>query len=258
MRWTWQNLFFTNQLLNLLVMATPKSLVILIVCLFTFSFSNRAQDTVKVQRKNIPDITISYSIEVKSNESNKGIGETYNGGVKTLFISDKKARVRLASLMRMQSVFVLPGGDTHGTAVIVKESGKNKYKTYLSGREWKFYNSKYDSAICLFTDDSTTILGYPCRRAIIQLPDNRTVRLYYTDSIRNDFFRFAEPSFHCIPGVVLQYEYTHRKGTISYTATNISTAVIAKDVFKVPVKGYKVKKFSTTAAAGADEAVQVE
>ncbi len=85
-------------------------------------------------------LTVSYSVELKSNRSNTGIGETYNGGVKTIFISGDKARVRLVSLMRIESIFILPGNNTNH-AVIAKESGKNKYKYYLTPGEWETIQS---------------------------------------------------------------------------------------------------------------------
>jgi GLPGLI family protein len=227
-----------------------------VVIFFLLLFPNHAvaQDSLLITKKESTtnkNLTISYSIELTSNEKDKGIGETYNGGIKTVFISHDKARVRLASLMRIQSVFILPQTNEAGmAAVIVKESGKNKYKSYLSQQDWTKYNEKYDSSTCTLTSDSVTILDYPCRKAIISLTDGRTITAYYTDSIRNSVLAIAEPAFKCVPGVVLKYEYAYKKGTIIYTAAGISTADLSEDVFRIPVKGYAVRKFSFAKSAG--------
>lgn len=190
------------------------------------------------------DITVSYSAELKSNKSNTGIGETYNGGIKTVFVSGDKVRVRLVSLMRIQSIFLFPRNSANKTAAVTKESGKSKYKYYLSEEEWKDYNSKYDSITCQLTYDSAVILNYPCRKAIISLKDGRSIGVYYTDSIKRKNFGQAEPLFSCIPGLVLQYEYRYKKGKIIYTATSVKEEKINPFVFRVPTKGVSTRKFS--------------
>lgn len=219
---------------------------LLVFCFFLLS-RVAAQDSTSLHQHDSVlnrNLTISYAVELISDEKNKGLGETYNGGLKTVFISGKNARVRLVSLMRIQSIYLLPHADTRGEAVIVKESGKNKYRTFLSGKDWKSYNSKYDSATCMLTTDSVTILGYPCRKALVNLQDKRVITVYYTDSLYNPVFSTVDPAFKCIPGVVLKYEYSYKKGTISYTATSISTDRVTPDVFKIPSQGYAIRKFS--------------
>jgi len=190
------------------------------------------------------DLTVSYAVKMHSSKSNTGIGETYDGGIKTIFISGTRARIRLVSLMRMQSIFVLKPAEAMPAAVVTKESGKKKYKYYLTKDEWKKYNRKYDSVTCELTNDSTVILNYPCRKAIIHLKDGRNINVFYTDSIRSNVLSIAEPAFYCIPGLVLQYEYEHKKGSVIYTATSISEADIDKGVFRVPVKGFVLRRFS--------------
>jgi GLPGLI family protein len=237
-------------------MQSRFSILFFFVLLLKFSI---AQDSLQVKHdslqqakplNNLPrkeingDITVSYSAELKSNKSNTGIGETYNGGIKTVFVSGDKVRVRLISLMRTQSIFLFPPDKIKRTAAVTKESGKNKYKYYLSEDEWKQYNSKYDSITCQLTYDSAVILNYPCRKAIISLKDGRSIGVYYTDSIKRKNFAQAEPVFSCIPGLVLQYEYRYKKGKIIYTATSISEEKIDPLVFRIPVKGVATRKFS--------------
>lgn len=202
------------------------------------------QHTQPVKNELKKDITVSYSVELKSNKNNTGIGEAYNGGIKTVFISGDKARVRLVSLMRIQSVFLFPKNSANKIAVVAKESGKDKYKYFLSENEWKQYNGKYDSITCQFTYDSAVILNYPCRKAIITLKDGRSIGVFYTDSIKRKNFSQAEPLFSCVPGLVLQYEYRYKKGTIIYTATSINSEKIDPLVFRIPTKGVSTRKFS--------------
>lgn len=259
-------LYFTD-LIFLSEFMQPR-FIILLGTFFLYHFS-MAQDSLQVKQdsahskspvNNGPqkDITVSYSVELKSNRNNTGIGETYNGGIKTVFVSGDKVRIRLVSLMRTQSIFLLPKDKARKVAAITKESGKNKYKYYLSEQEWKLYNSKYDSISCQFTYDSTVILNYPCRKAIISLKDGRSIGVYYTDSIRRKGFAYGEPLFSCIPGLVLQYEYRYKKGKIIYTATSISQEKIDPLVFRVPTKGVSTRKFSMKPVSEKDTELPAE
>lgn len=187
-------------------------------------------------------ISIVYEISVTKNKHAGGLEETYNGGTKSLFINRNKARIRLVSLMRIQSIFFDHEKETIKKVTVIKESGKKKYLFRLSPAEWKLYNKKYDSLVCdtSFTD-SLVIAGYRCRKAVLTLEDNRSVTVYYTDSIRFNYF--AEPLFRYLPGTALQYEFHTKKGFVQFKAATVSDQNIAGDIFKIPSKGAQVRKF---------------
>lgn len=225
-----RNLFIAMPLCRRLLFFLPA---------FLFKFS-AAQNNSPVTS----DLTVSYSIELKSGKKNAGIAETYNGALKTLFLSGDSARIRLVSLMRTQSIFVFPENKERQTAAVVKESGKDKYKFYLTAGEWKRYNEKYDGAVCMRTNDTAYILNYLCRKAIISLKDGRTIEAYYTETIKRKGQGQVEPLFACVPGLVLKYAYTSKKGKVIYTATSIAREKIDPEVFHVPSNGVIVKKIS--------------
>lgn len=189
------------------------------------------------------DLTVSYAITLKSKKSNTGIGETYNGGVKTVFISKDQIRLRLVSLMRMESIFIQQKDNLSKKVTIVKESGKEKYKYILTSEQWKGYNQKYEGLTCHLSDDSTKLLNYSCKKAVIALKSGETITAFYTPSFQPTGLLAAEPAFSCIPGLVLKYEYKYKKGTIIYTATTISQGPIDKSVFSVPDKDVTEKKY---------------
>lgn len=193
------------------------------------------------------DLTVTYTIELtKARKKSIGIGETYNGGTKTIFVSNGLVRLRLVSLMRMQSIFILPPGNTERMAAIVKESGKNKNKVYLSAAQWKQYNAKYEQAICRLLDDTAVISGYPCHKAIITLSDGRSITAFYTKQVQRAELAEVEPVFSCIPGLVLKYTYEYKKGKITYTATAISRKQIDQEILKVPAKGYPEQPYHSS------------
>ncbi|MBN9386098.1 MAG: hypothetical protein J0H74_35400 [Chitinophagaceae bacterium] len=182
------------------------------------------------------DLTVSWSIAVTSKKGgDMGLAETYNGGVETLFTAGGQARIRLVSLMRIQSIFMSTGDDEAKRFTIVKESGKDKYVSRLTEDEWKTYNKKYDGSVCKLTEDTSEVLNFKCKKAIVSLKNGKIITAWYTTAIQAPAFSFLEPAFSGVPGLVLKYEYTYKKKTIAYTATSISHAPIEKNVFKAPV-----------------------
>lgn len=231
------------------------SFIILFLCCASFI---KAPDTTYIVQvpadRTEADLTVTYTIELmKAKNKSIGIGEAYNGGTKTIFVSNGLARLRLVSLMRMQSIFLLPSGNPERVAAIVKESGKNKHKVYLSATQWKQYNAKYDQATCRLTDDTASVSGYRCKKAVLSLADGRSITAFYTQDIQRAELAAAEPVFACIPGLVLKYTYEYKKGKITYTATAISRKPIDQNILKVPSKGYTVQEYQSGAMEEKDK-----
>jgi GLPGLI family protein len=189
------------------------------------------------------NLTIVYDITINKTKKASGIEETYNGGTKAVFISNKKARVRLVSMMRVQSTFFEYDSTTLKQAVLLKESGTSKYRSNLSAADWKDYNSKYEGAACEIKGDSIDIAGYKCRKAVINLSSGDSIEVYYTDSIKA-INSFIEPAFSCIPGVVLQYAVQSEEGTVTFKASQVSNELIEKNIFVIPRTGVQARKYA--------------
>lgn len=179
------------------------------------------------------DLTISYLIEVVSKKAKDDLGESYNGAVKTVFVSDRKIRLRLVSLMRIQSVIISVDEAEDSLITFIRESGKNKSIKHFSTEHWNLLHKKYEGSEVAFLPDRLTILGYECKTARIQMPDKTFLNVYYTDQIKHSLFQHAEPMFRNIPGVVLKYEYVEKRVKLSYTATLLSRDKIDPEVFEV-------------------------
>jgi hypothetical protein len=173
-------------------------------------------------------VTISYSLLLLPRKTSAGIGDTYNGGIQTLFQGEGQARLRLASLIRIQSI--LMSGNT-GTFTILTESTRPKKTTRLNAGQWTRFNEKYDHKIIDYYNDTVSILSYPCKKAVIRLHDGRQLTAWYTPAIQSWAQSLLEPAFAGIPGLVLRYEYTYRRKTIQYTATTVSRRPIDPAVF---------------------------
>ncbi|MBP6686338.1 MAG: hypothetical protein KA160_00665 [Lacibacter sp.] len=178
------------------------------------------------------DITMSYTLSIQSEKKN-GIAESYNGAIKTIYVSNGQARNRLVSLMRVQSVFYALNNKKE-TITIVKESGKDKTKTILNSAQWGQYNRKYNNATVELKEDSLIVFGYNCKRAIVKLSDGKEIDVYYAPGPSSHIFGLLEPAFSGIPGLVMRYEYTNDHAVFTYTVTEVSRNIINPKVFKLP------------------------
>ena len=182
-------------------------------------------------RRASDNLTVSYTLTIVSKKANTGIGEAYNGGIETLFDDGSRGRLRLASLMRIQSVFL---SEDHKEITVLKESARHRTKTTLTADQWSRYNDKYAGANCSITADTARILGYTCKKALLTLKDGRRLTAWYTPQIQAAGQPLLQPAFNSLPGLVLRYEYTCRHKTLRYSAAALSHNPIDGSVFQVP------------------------
>jgi len=219
---------------------TSVLILIQLISFFTVNAQNAMVSPDSIIEK---PLTIVYDIQVKRDSKKAGIEETYNGGIKTLFIQGENARIRLVSLMRIQSIFFFKPDQKNNTVSIIKESGDKKYRYDLNDSLWNLYNVKYKNDSCIFSNDSLEILHYNCKKATILLQDGKKIIAYYTSMLK-PLSKKIEPAFSGVPGVVLQYEYDYGKGSITYIASKVSNDPIASDIFIRPSKNIRLQKFT--------------
>lgn len=222
------------------------SLILSFSSIIPFTIARAQSEDSIAASKNLPynkTLTIVYDLKIEGIKKT-GIEEVYNGGNKTIFINNEKIRVRLVSLMRIESIFFNLTADTANNHVtIVKESGKDRYKNKLLWSEWKLYNSKYAGVHCQLDKDTRTILDYPCKKATLKLLDGKEIIVYYTTQFYNPLLIEADPLFALVPGLVLQYQYKRKGKSITYTASQLSENKISKNLFFIPGKDYPIKSF---------------
>lgn len=221
-----------------------KILAILISILILVSVGNTQGKKTGSKKIDKPDdfLTISYTIQLNS-LTKSSVAELYNGGVQTFFSNGKKLRLRLVTLARIQSLFVTPGKNKLPPVVtFIKESG-DKYKFMLNQKEWAGYMKIYDSLNIKLLEDTITVLGYLCKKAVLTTLQGQAITAYYTKQINNIGFKIAYPIFKQLPGTVLKYSVEDKNFSLSFNATEVTLKPIDKSVFFIPVTGYTVKKY---------------
>ncbi len=190
------------------------------------------------QTRVVAECTVNYSICV--NDAEKVDNEMIallKSSSKVVYIKGNDSRVDLISPTFLQTLLY---NKVNGSAVILREMGANKFITKLDNKTWIQQNSKYNNLTITYTNDSKKIIGYDCKKAILQLQNGNTFSVYYAPSIVPSVKEF-EFQFKDIPGFVLEYETKESNSqTITYTATKINFNPVQASKFDVPTNGYRI------------------
>jgi GLPGLI family protein len=186
----------------------------------------------------VADCTISYAIGTDEGNTDKDVTESLKASTKTVYIKGNDSRTDLVSPSFTQTLLY---NKTSGNAVILREFGNNKFMTKLDNTKWAAENKKYEGmTVSLSPTETKTILGYECRKAVIQVKEGSTFTLYYATAIVPSVKEF-EYQFKDVPGFVLEYEAQEGEGKkIKYTATKINLAPVPASRFDVPTSGYRL------------------
>ncbi|MES2648656.1 MAG: hypothetical protein V4717_17400 [Bacteroidota bacterium] len=189
-----------------------------------------------ISQKIISDGTVIYNVSVVNGKDQPGISEAFDGATLTVAIKGARVRSDLNSKVRLQSIFY---NAQSGTAVILKESGTEKYMINLSAPQWEQYNRKYAGVKFNYVNDSKVIAGYNCKKATGTLKDGSAVTVYYAVDLKPVYQEY-EYVFKDLPGLPLEYEITTGTITVKYLATSLLTTPVSASRFDLPKSGYKL------------------
>jgi len=90
------------------------------------------------------------------------------------------------------------------------------------------------------TNESKTILGYPCKKAVATTKGGKRFTIYYTTGLAPTASENPY-QFKNIPGIVLEYESETSEGkSITFKATNIDFSPVPAAKFEIPQSGYRI------------------
>ncbi|MEO0065383.1 MAG: hypothetical protein RI983_709 [Bacteroidota bacterium] len=190
------------------------------------------------QTRVVAECTVTYAINVNNEDAfDKDALALLKQSVKTVYIKGNHSRSDLISPSFSQSFIY---DKASGDAAILREIGANKFLTKMNAAQWAKQNDKFSDLTIQYTEDRKVILGYDCKKAIIQLKDGSTFSVFYAANIVPSVKEF-EYQFKEIPGFVLEYEardgYTQK---IIYTATKINLNPVPGGRFDIPTTGYRL------------------
>lgn len=180
--------------------------------------------------KLVAECTITYSVTLEGDKKNENT-------VKKLFIKGRKTRSEISNSSFYQATIF---DNKTGNAVVLKHVGGDKYISSFTADQWKEKNGKWMDVKVTLTDETATIAGYNCRKAIITTKTNENFIVYYTiallASATENPYEFKD-----IPGLILQYSSKTENGNeIVFKATDINFSPVTASKFEIPSTGYRI------------------
>jgi len=202
-------------------------LLVLLLSAAVFSFG----------QKTISEGTMVYEIVIQS--GSQAQKSDLDGGTATVYIKGGQSRSDMVSILGKESTIY---ESKTGSAVILKEYSGQKLMITLTKENWEAKNKAYSDIKFDLTNETTTISGYTCKKAIANMPNGKSFTAYYTPdlSVTNKEYN---PTFKNLPGLALQYEYESGSMRYKYTLSKINFEPVAASKFDFPKSGYRVMTY---------------
>lgn len=189
------------------------------------------------QQRVVAECTVVYNITLDDNSVDAETAATLKATMKTVYIKGVNSRTDLASPSFSQSVLY---NKNTATATILRSIGANKFMTKLDRAKWISEHARYTNMKLVKSDETKIILGYECKKLLLELTDGTSLTVFYAANIAPSVKEF-EYQFKDVPGFVLEYEATEDVGKkIKYMATQINFNPVAASRFDIPTSGYRI------------------
>lgn len=193
-----------------------------------------------ISQRKFSEGTINYDIVINTGSDKPQAADFLDGATSTVYVKGNKSRTEMVSSLGTQATII---DGTSGNIVVLKEYGDQKYLIELTPTEWKDANKRYEGANFNYTDETKTILGYQCKKAIGKLTDGTAFTVWYTPDLvpENKDFQNANKS---LPGLAMEYEASLGKLNVTYTVSKITLGPVTAAKFDLPKTGYRVMTYA--------------
>lgn len=193
----------------------------------------------------LSEATIRYSIFLQD-ESDSVYQDVLKGATHTCYIKGPNSRLDLETSMGKQSTIMQ--GKT-GTVVLLKDYGVQHYLISLTPAQWEEVNARFNNSKLELIADTTTILGYPCQKAMITTQEGITYSIWYTRSVMPAYREFQQMG-KTLPGLMMEYEATLGSLKVRYRIKQLVTSPVPQAMFDIPTTGYRVLSYEESKSLG--------
>lgn len=192
-----------------------------------------------VAQKTISEGMMVYDMEIQSGNALPHKGDALDGASTTVYLKGNSSRKDMVSALGNESTI---HEAKSGNAVILKEFSGQKLMITLTKDDWLAKNKGYADIHFELIDETKTIAGFACKKAIAKMADGKSFVVYYTPDlvVANKEY---DPTFSNLPGLAMQYEIESGKMKFKYTLTKISFDPVQVSKFDFPKSGYRVMTY---------------
>lgn len=191
-------------------------------------------------QKKFTEGTIHYDIVINTGTDKPQAADFLDGATSTVYVKGNKSRTEMISSLGTQATVI--DGATNAITII-KEYGDQKYLIQLKPSEWNEANKKYEGVNFTISNETKSILGYNCKKAVGKLSDGNAFTVWFTPDLvpENNDYQTANKN---LPGLAMQFETSMGNLNVVYTVSKISFAPVPASKFDLPKAGYRVMTYA--------------
>jgi len=219
-------------------MENLKTRLILLAVILINGFSVLGQ-------KIITEGSLVYNISIQTGSKEPNMADMLDGATTTVYIKGNQTRSEMISSLGSESTI---HDSRTATGVILKDYSGQKLMITLTKDDWEKKNKKYAGITYEATNETATIAGYNCKKAVAKLKDGTSFIVYYSPDVKVANKEYDYP-FKTLPGLAMQYEWQSGKMIFKYTLSKINLDPVPSSKFDIPKSGYRVLSFEETQKA---------
>jgi GLPGLI family protein len=240
-------LFINNLFPRLLSFAKATNLY----CFFVYSARTTNMKTlimtgtvlllaVNVQaQKKLSEATISYDIVINTGTERPRAADYLDGATSTVYLKGGKSRTEMVSALGTEATII---DDAAKAVYSIKEYGAQKYIVRMTPANWKEINRRYEDVKFGYTNETKTILGYKCLKAVATPSNGPSFVVWYTPDLvpENNNFQYMNRT---LPGLAMEYESNVGSMKVTYTVSKINLNPVPAAKFDLPKAGFRLLSY---------------
>lgn len=186
-------------------------------------------------QKKVSDCTIVYDAVINTGSTEPKLADAFDGATTTVYLKGSLSRSEMVSAL---ASFTTIHDARSGAAVVLQEVGGQKLLIRMTADDWRDRNRKYEGIKFTTTNETKTLAGYKCKKAVAQLKDGSSFTVYYTDEIIPENNEYNS-QFTNLPGLPLEYELKQGNLNIRYVVAQVNLNPVPVAKFDIPKTGYR-------------------
>jgi GLPGLI family protein len=197
-------------------------------------------------QKKVSELTLVYDAAISTGDNQPKLADAFDGATTTVYIKGTMSRSEMSSAL---ASFTSIHDARTGTAVLLQEISGQKLLIRMTAENWKDKNKRYEGISFNNTNETKTIAGYKCIRAIATMKDGSSFTVFYTKDIIPENAEY-NVQFKNLEGLPLEYELTNGNLKIKYTVSKINMNPVPASKFDIPKSGYRELSYEESRKMG--------
>lgn len=199
-----------------------------------------------IAQQKVSELTVVYDAMVSTGSSEPKLADVFDGSTVTVYLKGAMSRSELVNALASSTT--IHDAKT-GSSIILQEVSGQKLLIRMTPDNWREKNQRYEGITFTNTNETKTIAGYNCKKALAKMKDGSTFTVFYTPEIIPENIEYNY-QFRGLEGLPLEYQLTQGKLTIRYVVSKINLNPVPASKFDVPATGYRELSYDESRKLG--------